>query len=64
LFFRWKMAKFVGFIVAVWMHAPDEVKIWVWIPIGLVVFDRLARVLTGLPPDTGVFNSNAGYIPR
>lgn len=32
----------IGFIVAVWMHAPNEVKVWVWIPIGLLVFDRVA----------------------
>ncbi|CRG88862.1 hypothetical protein PISL3812_05897 [Talaromyces islandicus] len=34
-----------GFLAAVYLHAPDEVKVWVWIPIGLVCFDRFARIL-------------------
>ncbi|KAH8688812.1 putative metalloreductase [Talaromyces proteolyticus] len=34
-----------GFLAAVYLHAPSEVKIWVWIPIGLVCFDRFARIL-------------------
>ena len=34
---------FVGFIAAVWLHAPDEVKIWVWLPIALFALDRLLR---------------------
>lgn len=36
---------FAGFIAAVWLHATDEVKVWVWIPIGLFAFDRLVRFL-------------------
>ncbi|CAG8057524.1 unnamed protein product [Penicillium nalgiovense] len=50
------LVTFVGFIVAVWMHAPDEVKIWVWIPIGLVVFDRLARYTWGAYANLAVFH--------
>ncbi|KAJ5484323.1 Riboflavin synthase-like beta-barrel [Penicillium expansum] len=57
------LVTFVGFIVAVWMHAPDEVKTWVWIPIGLVVFDRLARYTWGAYANLAIFhrknNSNA-----
>lgn len=34
---------FVGFIAAIWFHAPAEVKAWVWIPIGLLIFDRAVR---------------------
>lgn len=34
-----------GFLAAVYLHAPNEVKVWVWIPIGLVCFDRFARIL-------------------
>jgi predicted ferric reductase len=34
-----------GFLAAVYLHAPDEVKVWVWIPIGLVCFDRFFRTL-------------------
>lgn len=34
-----------GFLAAVYLHAPNEVKVWVWIPIGLVCFDRFCRIL-------------------
>ena len=34
-----------GFLAAVWYHAPNEVKVWVWIPVGLLVFDRVCRYL-------------------
>ncbi|EEP81151.1 predicted protein [Uncinocarpus reesii 1704] len=37
------IATFSGFIAAVWFHAPAEVKAWVWIPIGLLVLDRVVR---------------------
>ncbi|KAF9884477.1 hypothetical protein FE257_001738 [Aspergillus nanangensis] len=37
------LVTFVGFTVAVWLHAPAEVKVWVWISIGFLVFDRVAR---------------------
>ncbi|KAJ5952938.1 Riboflavin synthase-like beta-barrel [Penicillium vulpinum] len=50
------LVTFVGFIVAVWMHAPDEVKVWVWIPIGLVVFDRLARYAWGAYANLAIFH--------
>ncbi|OOQ85175.1 metalloreductase [Penicillium brasilianum] len=49
---------FVGFIVAVWMHAPNEVRIWVWIPIGLVVFDRVVRYVWGAYANLAVFHRN------
>jgi predicted ferric reductase len=47
---------FVGFIVAVWMHAPNEVKVWVWIPIGLLVFDRVARYACGAYANLSIFH--------
>jgi predicted ferric reductase len=50
------LVTFVGFIVAVWMHAQDEVKIWVWIPIGLVVFDRVARYTWGAYANLAIFH--------
>ncbi|KAL9115652.1 MAG: hypothetical protein Q9227_000020 [Pyrenula ochraceoflavens] len=37
------LVTFAGFIGAVWIHVPEEVKVWVWIPIGLFFFDRLFR---------------------
>ncbi|KAI5288641.1 hypothetical protein KEM54_005042 [Ascosphaera aggregata] len=33
-----------GFIAAVYQHSPDEVKAWVWVPIGLFCFDRVSRM--------------------
>jgi predicted ferric reductase len=57
------LVTFVGFIVAVWMHAPSEVKTWVWVPIGLVVFDRVARYTWGAYANLAIFhrkkNANA-----
>ncbi|KAJ5171147.1 Riboflavin synthase-like beta-barrel [Penicillium coprophilum] len=50
------LVTFLGFIIAVWMHAPDEVKAWVWIPIGLVVFDRVARYTWGAYANLAVFH--------
>jgi predicted ferric reductase len=52
------LVTFIGFIVAVWMHVPDEVKIWVWIPIGLLVFDRVARYTWGAYTNLAVFHRN------
>lgn len=37
------LVTFAGFIAAVWLHAPDEVKVWVWLPIGIFALDRLLR---------------------
>lgn len=47
---------FAGFIAAVYLHVPAEVKLWVWIPIGLVIFDRLARALLVLYANLSVFH--------
>ncbi|KAK2746503.1 hypothetical protein FQN57_003129 [Myotisia sp. PD_48] len=43
LFFISHILTFSGFLAAVWYHANKEVKNWVWVSIGLLVFDRLAR---------------------
>ncbi|KAI4176856.1 MAG: hypothetical protein LQ343_000713 [Gyalolechia ehrenbergii] len=39
---------FVGFLAAVYLHLPEEVKVWVWLPIGFYLFDRVYRALTTL----------------
>jgi predicted ferric reductase len=52
------LVTFIGFIVALWMHLPDEVKVWVWIPIGLAVFDRVARYAWGAYVNLAVFHPN------
>lgn len=50
------LVTFIGFIVAVWLHAPNEVKVWVWIPIGLLVFDRVARYAWGAYANLSIFH--------
>lgn len=37
------LVTFAGLIAAIWLHAPDEVKVWVWLPIGFFAVDRLLR---------------------
>jgi predicted ferric reductase len=54
------LVTFIGFIVAVWMHAPNEVRVWVWIPIGLLVFDRVVRYVWGAYVNLAVFHRNKG----
>jgi predicted ferric reductase len=56
------LVTFVGFIVAVWMHAQDEVKIWVCIPIGLVVFDRVARYTWGAYANLAIFHKKSNKV--
>lgn len=47
---------FAGFTAAVYLHVPAEVKMWVWIPIGLVIFDRIARALLVLYANLSIFH--------
>jgi predicted ferric reductase len=35
----------IGFIVAVYYHVPQENRKWVWMPIGFWLFDRLVRAV-------------------
>jgi predicted ferric reductase len=56
IFLLQHLVSFVGFIVAIWMHAPAEVKIWVWIPIALAVFDRVVRYAWGAYANIGIFH--------
>ncbi|QSS63115.1 ferric reductase transmembrane component 3 [Histoplasma capsulatum] len=51
---------FAGFLAAVWYHAQDEVKEWVWISIGLVVFGRLARLSVVLYSNLSIFHGLRG----
>ncbi|WEW61409.1 ferric-chelate reductase Frp1 [Emydomyces testavorans] len=37
------IATFSGFIAVTWLHVLNEVKAWVWLPIALLVFDRVTR---------------------
>ncbi|PGH04191.1 hypothetical protein AJ79_07169 [Helicocarpus griseus UAMH5409] len=51
---------FAGLIAAIWYHASEEVKIWVWIPIGLVAFDRIARFAVVLYANMSLFHPRSG----
>ena len=46
----------IGFLAAVYLHLPQEVKVWVWLPIGFLVFDRVLRALATLFINTPFFN--------
>ncbi|RDW72580.1 ferric reductase family protein [Aspergillus mulundensis] len=50
------LVMFVGFIVAVWMHVKEEDKVWVWISVGLLIFDRVLRYVWGAYVNLGVFH--------
>lgn len=50
------LVTFVGFIAALWFHAMEEVKVWVWIPIGLLVFDRVVRYAWGAYANLSIFH--------
>ncbi|RHZ57604.1 hypothetical protein CDV55_106344 [Aspergillus turcosus] len=58
LFVLQHLLTFVGFIAAVWFHAPDEVKAWVWISIGLLVFDRVARYAWATYANLSIFHAS------
>ena len=47
---------FAGFIGAVYIHVPDEVRLWVWIPIGLYFADRLLRASVVLFSNLTIFH--------
>ncbi|KAL1960492.1 hypothetical protein VTO42DRAFT_7791 [Malbranchea cinnamomea] len=53
-----------GFLAAIWYHAPNEVKVWVWIPIGLIAFDRVCRFLFMTYTNLTIFHPNTRYSTR
>jgi len=34
---------YMGFLAALYLHVPEENRIWIWMPIGFWVFDRVIR---------------------
>ena len=54
------IATYAGFLAAVYLHLPAEVKVWVWLPIGFVVLDRTLRSLTVLYTNILLFHPTAG----
>ena len=48
---------FIGFLAAVFLHLPAEVKAWIWIPIALYIFDRALRSVLILYSNCNLFKS-------
>lgn len=34
---------YMGFLAALYLHVPEENRIWIWVPIGFWAFDRVVR---------------------
>lgn len=47
---------FSGLIAAIYFHLPAENKVWIWIPIGLLVLDRSLRLLMIFYNNTAIFH--------
>ncbi|KAL1849542.1 ferric-chelate reductase Frp1 [Paecilomyces lecythidis] len=56
------LVTFAGFLAAVWLHVPNEVKVWVWISIGLVVLDRLIRYTLVVYTNVSLFHPSTGRL--
>ncbi|KAL8724771.1 MAG: hypothetical protein Q9181_006683 [Wetmoreana brouardii] len=47
---------FAGFFSAVYLHLPQEVKVWIWLPIGFFIFDRVLRAIATIFINASVLN--------
>ncbi|KAF2839773.1 hypothetical protein M501DRAFT_1003220 [Patellaria atrata CBS 101060] len=56
LFVLQHLVSFAVFIGFVFIHVPDEVQHWVWIPVGLFFFDRVVRALYILYINLSIFH--------
>ena len=45
----------VGFLVAVYLHVPMGLKVWVWVPIGFAIADRVGRTALLLYSNLSLF---------
>ena len=61
---RWNYELFVlqhiitvaGFAAAVYLHIPDEFRVWVWVPIGFAIADRAGRFLSVVYINLSIFH--------
>ena len=61
---RWNYELFVlqhvvtvaGFAAAVYLHIPDDLRVWVWVPIGFAIADRVGRFLSVIFINLAVFH--------
>ena len=51
---------FSGLIAAVYLHLPAENKVWIWIPIGLLVCDRFLRWTMTFYNNLNIFHLKMG----
>jgi predicted ferric reductase len=49
----------LGLLVAVWFHVPDENKIWIWLPLGFWAFDRFVRAVLMVYNNLSIFHKNS-----
>ncbi|KAL8925011.1 MAG: hypothetical protein Q9208_003695 [Pyrenodesmia sp. 3 TL-2023] len=47
----------IGFFATVFLHLPQEVKAWIWLPIALFIGDRVVRALKTLRINLSYLNS-------
>lgn len=50
------LVSFVAFLAMVYVHTPDRVHMWIWIPVALFVFDRLVRACFTMYGNLSVFH--------
>lgn len=50
------LLSFVAFITMVYLHTPAEDHVWIWISVGLFLFDRLVRLLSVLHNSLAIFH--------
>ncbi|KAI9809297.1 MAG: hypothetical protein M1825_002588 [Sarcosagium campestre] len=46
LFVLQHIVSFAAFIALVYVHTPTDMHVWIWVPIGLFLLDRLVRFLS------------------
>ena len=53
------IVSFSGLIAAIYLHLPAENKMWIWIPVGLLVLDRTLRWTVVFYTNLAIFHPNA-----
>ena len=54
------LVSFVAFLAMVYVHTPDRVHMWIWVPVALFVFDRLVRACFTVYGNLSVFHRRRG----
>ncbi|KAL8763157.1 MAG: hypothetical protein Q9184_000960 [Pyrenodesmia sp. 2 TL-2023] len=53
------IATAIGFFATVFLHLPEEVKAWIWLPIALFICDRVVRALMTLRINVSYLSSRS-----